>query len=256
MSIFAEKIDIIYFLLGCLPLRKKEKQANKSNFDYLIMTKKEFVRKVFSPIVGLNLLGMILLVVLVGLGTTWWMKSYTRHGEGIDVPDVKGILVNDAKIALTGMELDCIVIDSTYDAKLAPGIVIKQTPGPGSRVKAGREIYVTINAKNEPTLPIPNIIDNCSLREAEAKLLSLGFKLGACEYVQGQQDWVMGIKCRGVKVMAGERVPINTPIVLMVGNSQIEVDENEVTYEDDWTNPSDAPVAPATSNTFEEEIVF
>ncbi len=233
MTIFAEKIDIIYFY----------------------MTGKEFARKVFSPIVGFNLLGMILLIVLVCLGTSWWMKSYTRHGEGIDVPDVRGLLVADASIELTKLELDCIVIDSSYDAKLAPGIVLEQTPGAGSRIKAGREIYVTINAKTEPTLPVPNIIDNCSLREAEAKLQSLGFKLGPCEYVEGQKDWVLGIKCKGRNVSIGERIPINSPVVLVVGNNQIEFDENEQSYGEEWVNTNEEGLTPVATGE-DEEMVF
>lgn len=216
------------------------------------MTGKEFAHKVFSPIVWLNILGMVFVTVLLGLGTIWWMKSYTHHGEGVDVPNVKGKLISDAQIELAGLELGYVVTDSSYDARLAPGIVIEQTPGPGSRVKAGREIYLTINAKNEPTLPIPNIIDNCSVREAEAKLMALGFKIGPCQYVEGQKDWVLGVKCKGRSVMVGERVPINTPIVLVVGNSEMELDENENAY-DDWTNATDEEIE---DNNQSEELVF
>ena len=195
------------------------------------MTGKEFVRKIFSPIIWLNLLGMAVLVGIVAFATVWWMKDYTRHGVGVTVPSLKGKLISDAMIELTNLQLEGVVIDSTYSKKLAPGIVLDQTPGPGSYVKAGRQIYITINAKTEPTLPIPNIIENCSVREAEAKLQALGFRLGPCEYIEGQKDWVLGVKCRGRNIHAGERVPLTTPITLVVGNSEIEVDENGVEYE-------------------------
>ena len=195
------------------------------------MTGKDFVRKIFSPIIWLNLLGMAALVGLVGFATVWWMKDYTRHGIGVTVPSLKGKLIRDAMIELTDLQLEGVVIDSTYSKKLAPGIVLDQTPGPGAHVKAGRQIYITINAKTEPTLPIPNIIENCSVREAEAKLQALGFRLGPCEYIEGQKDWVLGVKCRGRNIHAGERVPLTTPITLVVGNSEIEVDENGVEYE-------------------------
>lgn len=214
------------------------------------------MHKIFSPIIWLNLLSMALLVILICLGSVWWMKSYTHHGEGVDVPEVKGLLLSDATIELKGLDLECVVIDSSYNAKLAPGIVVDQTPGPGSHVKAGREIYLTINAKNEPTLPIPNIIDNCSVREAEAKLKALGFKVGQCEYVEGQKDWVLGIKCRGRNVFAGDRVPINTPIVLVVGNSEVEFDENEITYDDNWENPNEEGDAEQGGYDMDEELVF
>ena len=42
---------------------------------------------------------------------------------------------------------------------------------------------------------------------------------------------MLGVKCRGRNIHAGERVPLTTPITLVVGNSEIEVDENGVEYE-------------------------
>ena len=215
------------------------------------MTGKEFIRKVFSPIIWINLLGMLLVITLVSLGAVMWMKDYTHHGEGIDVPNVKGKLISDAEFELREMQLDAIVIDSTYDKRLAAGIVIDQTPGSGSRVKEGREIYLTINAKSEPTLPIPNIIDNCSVREAEAKLQALGFKLGPIQYVEGTKDWVLGIRCKGRSVNTGDRVPINTPITLVVGNSEMEFDENEMVIDDNWNNE-----AAENEDGDDEELVF
>lgn len=201
--------------------------------------------------VWLNLLGMVMLVLVVCLGTLWWMESYTRHGEGIDVPNVKGKLMSDAQFELKEMELDAVVIDSVYNKKLAPGIVLDQTPGPGSRVKAGREIFLTVNAKTVPTLPLPNIINNCSAREAEAQLTALGLKIGPYEYVPGDKDWVLGVKCRGRNVYYGDRVPTETPITLVVGNNEIERNENEIVY-DDWSNPEDDTTE--DEEVFEEEV--
>ena len=215
------------------------------------MTGKEFIRKVFSPIIWINLLGMLLVITLVSLGAVMWMKDYTHQGVGIDVPIVKGKLISYAEFELREMQLDAIVIDSTYDKRLAAGIVIDQTPGSGSRVKEGREIYLTINAKSEPTLPIPNIIDNCSVREAEAKLQALGFKLGPIQYVEGTKDWVLGIRCKGRSVNTGDRVPINTPITLVVGNSEMEFDENEMVIDDNWNNEADE-----NEDGDDEELVF
>ena len=93
------------------------------------------------------------------------------------------------------------------------------TPVAGSKVKTGRTIYLTINTRNVPTLPIPDIADNCSLREAEARLKSLGFKLGPIEYAPGDKDWVLSVKCKGRNVVAGDRVEIDVPITLVVGNN-------------------------------------
>ena len=75
------------------------------------MTGKEFIRKIFSPTIWTNLLGMSLLVSLFCIGLVWWMQSYTHHGEGVDVPNVKGILIDDATFELRELDLDAIVVD-------------------------------------------------------------------------------------------------------------------------------------------------
>ena len=166
--------------------------------------------------------GNFLAMAIVGAGilfALWqWMAYYTHHGESVDVPNVKDMLLSDAEYALGRTGLVAVVTDSSYNRSLPPGTVLDQLPISGRKVKTGREIYLTRNQTNVPTLPVPDIADNCSLREAEATLKSLGFKLGTIEYVPGDKDWVMDVKCNGRSVMVGERVPTDTPLVLVVGN--------------------------------------
>lgn len=222
------------------------------------MTTKEFFRKAFAPKFWLHIAAMIVVCVAVCFGTIWWMESYTRHGEGVDVPNVKGKLLSDAQFELGEADLVTVVVDSIYDKKLKPGVVVEQSPGQGSRVKAGREIYLTVNAKTVPTLPLPYIINNCSVREAEAQLTALGFKLGPKEYIPGDKDWVLGVKVRGRNVTTGERIAIETPITLVVGNNEVERDEHEDAYtEESWTNEGDVdPLTDGDTGDGYEEIVM
>ena len=89
-------------------------------------------------------------------------------------------------------------------------------------MKKGHTIYVTVNSPSSPTVTIPDIIDNSSVREATAKLTALGFKLLEPKVVTGEKDWVYGILCRGRRVSAGDRVSIDLPLSLMVGNGEYE----------------------------------
>lgn len=202
------------------------------------MTFREFTGKIFSSMVFWNLAAMVLFVVAVLIGLWYWMALYTRHGESVDVPNVEGMLLNDAEYALGRVGLEAEVIDSSYNRSLPAGTVLDQLPRSGSKVKAGREICLTVNARQTPTLSLPDIADNCSLREAEAKLKALGFKLGPVEYVPGDKDWVIGVKCNGRQIGAGERVPIDVPVVLMVGDSEVgetsddEWEDGEIVTED------------------------
>ncbi|MBO4905428.1 MAG: PASTA domain-containing protein [Bacteroidaceae bacterium] len=199
------------------------------------MGAKKFFKSIFNWVVWLNIAGMILLVILVIVGAWQLMAVYTHHGEVVAVPNVRGMMESDARYTLTREGLTPIVIDSAYNQQLPPGAVIDQDPHGGREVKEGREIYLTVNAQNKPTLPIPDIADNSSLRDAQQRLLGMGFRLGPIEYVYGEKDWVYGVKVRGRNVYSGERVPIDVPLVLQVGKGD-ENPEDEEQDADDWSN--------------------
>ena len=191
------------------------------------MALETFRKKLFGPVVYWNLIAMVLIGLGLCIGLWVWMLQYTMHGEGVDVPDVKGMTISDARYALEKLELVAVVVDSAYVREQPAGIVLEQTPGLGSRVKSGREIYLTINQKQTPTNTIPDIAGNCSRREAEARLRALGFKIGPMEFVPGDPDWVIALKVNGREVYAGERVPCDAPVVLVIGNSNMDNEDEE-----------------------------
>ena len=186
------------------------------------MSLKTIRKKLFGPVVYWNLIAMVLFGVALCIGLWVWMLQYTMHGESVEVPEVKGMMLGDAEYALEKLDLVTVVIDSNYVREQPAGIVLEQTPGAGSRVKSGREIYLTINRKQTPTNTIPDIAGNCSRREAEARLRALGFKIGPMEFVPGDPDWVIALKVNGREVYAGERVPCDASVVLVVGNSDAD----------------------------------
>ena len=187
-------------------------------------------KKILSPVVWANLLGMCLFVVLIIVAVWYGTKTYTRHGEIIEVPDVTRIHHSDALLMLQQYELVAVVSDSGYNRNLIPGSVLMQQPHAGAEVKAGRRVYLTVNTTSGPTLTMPDIADNCDVYEAEIRLRTMGFKIGPKEYVDGDKDWVVGVKCRGRMVYAGEKVPAESPIVLMVGN--------DLTEDEQWVEDS------------------
>lgn len=176
-----------------------------------------FKQKILSPLVWGNLLALLLAVILAVVGAWYFLSVYTHHGESIEVPEVVGHQVNDAYYILENVGLKGIVVDSAYNKQQPAGCILEQLPAKGRKVKSGREIYLTINTERTPTMALPDIADNSSLREAQAKLTAMGFKLGPVEYVAGDLDWVYGVKSQGRNVYAGERVPIDVPLVLQVG---------------------------------------
>lgn len=173
-----------------------------------------------------NCLGIVLASVALLIGALFFLDSYTRHGDSVEIPDVRGLDEQTAKSKLEAVGLLAEVTDTGYVYRATPYSVLEQSLLPGEKVKPGRTLYLTINADGPRKIALPDVADNCSRREAEDKLKVLGFKLGATEYIVGDPEWVYGIKVNGRDVSAGTRVSVNTPVVLVVGAGGLEEEYN------------------------------
>ncbi|MBQ8990770.1 MAG: PASTA domain-containing protein [Prevotella sp.] len=193
------------------------------------MKTKEFFGKFCSKFLIGNLLAMLLVVIALMFGMHYGLSWYTHHGEGIQVPNLERKSYGDARMMIEELKLNIIVSDSGYNKRLPADCVLAQNPGPGTYVKEGHTIYVTVNSPSSPSFPIPDVVDNSSYREAEAKLMAIGFKLLPPQYVMGEKDWVYGILCRGRRVSTGDMVSIEAPLTLMIGNGQYDAGE-EIDY--------------------------
>ena len=185
-----------------------------------------FIKKIFSPLVMLNCLGMILVVVLFFFGTLAFIDFYTLHGEEVEVPKLTGVSEQIAYSKLKALGLKAEVRDTGYVHKAAPFEVLEQSIKPGTKIKPGRTIYLTINSNGSKRIELPDLADNCSRREAEDKLKTLGFKLGATEFIIGDPDWVYEVKVNGKTVKAGTRISVDLPITLVVGKGGLEDEYN------------------------------
>lgn len=191
------------------------------------MTVKEFFSIKTNKFFWVNIAAMVAIVIVLLFVTLKAIDLYTRHGEGVVVPDVKGMSVEEATMMFRNHGLTCVVSDSTYVKNKPAGIVLELTPAAGQKVKEGRMIYLTLNALKVPLRQVPDVADNSSFREAEARILAAGFKLGAPQIVSGEQDWVYGLKYHGRELSAGDKVPAGATLVLMVGDGTGEHVESD-----------------------------
>ena len=106
-------------------------------------------------------------------------------------------------------------------------------------MKSGHVINVIINATSSPTITLPDVIDNCSLREAMAKLTAMGFKLGKPEFIAGEKDWVYGILVKGRHVASGDKIPVDDVLIIQVGNGMRSANDS-VNYVDPVYQQEDA----------------
>ena len=193
------------------------------------MKVKEFFGKFASAYLWGNLLAMLIVIVLLALGVKYGLDWYTHHGEGVKIPKIEGMDFTKARSLIEDHGLNIMVSDSGYNKTMAANSILVQSPGPGTTVKLGHTIYVTVNSPSSPSFVIPDIVDNSSYREAEAKLMALGFKLTPPQEVAGEKDWVYGVLCRGRRVASGDRVSIDNPLTLMIGSGEYDSDE-EIDY--------------------------
>lgn len=220
------------------------------------MTIKEFFKKITAPIIWGNLLAMAAVVVILAIGVWKGLEHYTHHGEIILVPDVKTQGVSDARYNLNKAGLEAVIADSSYNRNSPPGAVLEQTPAPGAKVKSGHAIYLTINATSTPTIPMPDIADNSSVREAEARLRSLGFKIGPHEQIEGEKDWVYGVKYNGRMVYAGDRLPLDARITLQVGSGSMDDFSDSLDIVDSLAMPIEDPFSPTTESSELSDFEF
>lgn len=185
----------------------------------------------------MNIVMMVLIIVAVPVGALYMLDSFTHHGEKIEVPNVLGKSLYDAETMLKDRGLVALVVDSMYDKSAPRGSVLEQSPKSGYEVKGGRMVYLTVNLKGEPMAQLPDVVGHGSLREAVALLQSLGFKLTAHKPVLGRpKDLVLGVK-QGIRdVHAGETIPRDRPLTLVIGGGEIDstMYEDEFDVEDDF----------------------
>lgn len=220
------------------------------------MTIKEFFKKITAPIIWGNLLGMAAVVILLAIGVWKGLEHYTHHGEIILVPDVKAQSVSDARYNLNQAGLDAVIADSSYNRNSPPGAVLEQTPAAGAKVKSGHAIYLIINATSTPTIPMPDIADNSSVREAEARLRSLGFQIGPHELIEGEKDWVYGVKYNGRMVYSGDRLPVDSRITLQVGSGSYDDFSDSLEVVDPMSGTPEESIPQTTENSDLSDFEF
>ena len=216
------------------------------------MTAKNFFKKIFSLYLWGNILAMIVIVGLLALGVKYGLDLYTHHGQSVEVPNIIHKTYNEAEDILDDVNLEILVSDTDYVKTLPPDCVLEQSPTAGDVVKPGRAVYVKINASHTPQKPLPDIIDNSSLRDAQSRQMAMGFQLGEPEYIPGEREWIYGVKCRGKQLSAGDLVSVEDLLIIQVGdgrrdlNDQVTLVENNNYYYDEGEDEEEKPVRTRT----------
>ena len=185
-----------------------------------------------------TLLMMIIISVILFVALNIWLRSYTRHDDLTMLPSVKYLTIEEAADVFARHNLKYEIIDSVYNDRATPGMIVEQVPAADTKVKEERTIYLTINAYSPKSAKVPSII-NTSIRQAEAQLKSVGFKNISTKYEPSPyKGLVLDVKYDGKSVSENEKIPTTSHLTLIVGegdkdsknDSIAEIDSEEILY--------------------------
>jgi beta-lactam-binding protein with PASTA domain len=168
-----------------------------------------------------RLLAIILPVIMLGillLGGWLWLRHYTRHGDAMRVPDLKGMPLAEAETMLASRELRAFVIDSVHTEEWAKGAVVEQDPAAGLDVKSGRKVYLVVNATQPKMIDMPQLVD-LSKRQAISVLDIIGLKVKELQYKPDPcVDCVIAQSYKGEPIAADARIRRGEYITLVLGS--------------------------------------
>jgi beta-lactam-binding protein with PASTA domain len=170
--------------------------------------------RTFLKHLGIAVLALVLVFWLIFEG----LDIYTHHGKTIAVPEFRGLKIKSLDEFIKGKQLKYLVIDSLYDTKKEKGVVIRQEPEPGTRVKQERTVYLYISSVLPPRVSMPLLLDK-SLRLAVGTLESYGLKLA--KPIKRRPDVCNGCvleqEYKGKRIAKGAWIERGSEITLTVG---------------------------------------
>lgn len=175
-----------------------------------------------------NLLAAVITVAILLFIAFFSLRYYTKHGQGLNVPALKGMSFIQAieKLESLGLRYE---VDSVYVMDTPPGVVLDQDPNPNTFVKDNRTIYLTVSMNTAPNVKFPDI-EFKTLRQAQAIIENFGLKLGDTTYkADPARDVVLEASYGGSAISAGQMIPKGSRINLVLGdgmgNEEVEIPE-------------------------------
>lgn len=178
--------------------------------------KKLFIYLTRQPF-WVNMVAALALVFLIGFLFLQSLSWFTKHGEYLKVPEVKGQNVDNAIKLLESKGFDVVIQDSIFSDTIPRYTVIKQLPEPDATVKVNRTVFLTINRATPPDITLPKL-EGLSFRFAYDLLkrnhLRLGDTIYRPDFMKGS---VLEQQYNGSRVTAGTKVPWGARITLIIG---------------------------------------
>jgi len=184
--------------------------------EFLKKLGRYFLTKHFLKVAAI----LALVHVLVIGGTIYYLDSYTRHGEKLEVPNMVGMNVRNIASLLEEQNLKFEIVDQVYKPKLAEGTIVSQDPGPTKTtsvfVKGERTIRLCVS-KRVSLVEMPNLVDK-SERFATIILKNRGLRCKVTyKNMPESSGAVLQQRFKGKSVKPGLKISIGSMIQIIVG---------------------------------------
>ena len=192
---------------------------------------KAFFRFLISKVFLLNLLAALLVVFLIGYFSLSYIESYANNDSEnykkyyIEIPNFKGVNVDDLDDFMADKDLKYVISDSVYSDDAPAGTVIRQNPDAfteenQSYGKPGRTVYLTIVKKGGEYKEVPDLISNYhSMKLAKVKLEMLGFH-PEFESVVNKNNYVIKLEHNGKELQPNTKLLKGSVIKVYYGSGE------------------------------------
>ena len=165
-----------------------------------------------------NLSIAFILVMILIFSAIKLLDIYTEHGEEVELPDFLGMTVVQIDSLGYSDNFDFAVIDSVYDENKQGGTIVMQMPRSGSKVKKGRNVYLTVVAMTPELVSMPDL-KYLTIRQAVNVLESSKLQVGKLKYVPSfDKNAVLEQIFEGDTVFPGDTLVKGSVIDLVVGS--------------------------------------
>src|SRR5438105_2453607 len=109
---------------------------------------------------AVNMLCIAILIYLLSWAGSWILGAYTRHGQSLTLPNLKGLSFDETERILRQKKLRYIITDTAFADDMPKNSIVEQNPAPNTKVKEGRIVYITLNSSSAMAVLMPNLINS------------------------------------------------------------------------------------------------
>ncbi len=173
-----------------------------------------------------NFAGIIAFFGAMLLIISTWLHCYTNHGDSLQVHDYIGMPLAEVIEKAEARSFDIIVTDSIFLVGKPPHTVLEQSPGPLSRVKKNRKIYLTVTKSTPDKVLLPNLAggnDDFNQYSRKLKRLSLEAQIVGRRFSNKlEKNTILEVIFQGDTITAqleeGIKIPMGSELGFIVSN--------------------------------------